>query len=223
MLLPNQSNWEKTSQFPIGWNFPFTILDCLFLKIDSVCIWMTRDWILWIKNMSALLAMVALSAVQSSTGTLFTLLAMITLSTVQSSTQTIHNTSNDRPFDCPIIYMDTIHIISNDHSFGCPNIYMDTIHSTSNDRSFNCPIIYTNYSQYQQWSPFWLSNHLHGYYSQYYYVIWHLQHVWLNQAHWLIGTPYLWIISSNETLNFVNKGSVWENQWQNGISICTII
>ena len=29
---------------------------------------------------------------------------------------------------------------------------------------------------------------------------------WHNQAHWLIGTPYLWIIASNESLleNFGN-------------------
>ena len=53
------------------------------------------------------LVMITHSAVQSFTRTQSTLLAMIALSTVQSSTQTfIHITSNDCPFNCPIIYTD---------------------------------------------------------------------------------------------------------------------
>ena len=66
--------------------------------------------------------MIAHSAVQSSTQTLFTLLAMITHLAVQSYTQLI--TSNDRSFSCPVIYTDTIHITSNNRPFDCSIIYI---------------------------------------------------------------------------------------------------
>ena len=50
---------------------------------------------------------------------------------------------------------------------------------TSNDRPFGCPII-TELC------------------SQCYFVHWHLQQCLIHQAHWLLGTPYLSIIVSND-------------------------
>ena len=118
------------------------------------------------------------------------LLAMITLSAVQSSTQNI--TSNDHSFNCPIIYMDTIHITGNDHSSTwtlftlLAMIALLAVQSSTQTLSTLLAMITLFIVQSSTLtlftllaiitrSLFWLSNHLHGHFSQCYFVHWHLQ------------------------------------------------
>ena len=49
---------------------------------------------------------------------------------------------------------------------------------------------------YQPWSLIGLCNHLHGNYSQCFFVHRHLNSAWYNKTHFLIGKSYLAIIAS---------------------------
>ena len=54
-----------------------------------------------------------------------------------------------------------------------------TFEGSNHNRYFGCPIIYTDL------------------YSQYYFVLWHLNNAWYKQAHSVIRAQYLAIIASN--------------------------
>ena len=62
---------------------------------------------------------------------------------------------------------------------------------------------------YKQWSLIRLSNHLHGHYSQCYFVHRHLNNVWYNKAHSLIGKPYLAIIVNIDYIKFLLNFCDW--------------
>ena len=75
------------------------------------------------------------------------------------------------------------------HWWFCP-IRLIHLIFTSHLRTLGCPIIYTDI------------------YSQYFFINWHQNNAWYKQPHWLKGSPYLPIITSNVEENLFFCGEL---------------